>query len=395
MVADGQRRRQRGAARSSQCSTIRAWRDDMPRMVVGSLGRQRNGAWSTTTANLWGSLALDKFSAKFESAKVAGTTNCNALGLEHRALARLGQGCRTAACSSLPWPDRPGTLSVTAGRQRQAVAHRAKLSPPSPLKAPISAGYGITRTVSAVEQKDKSRWSRGDVMRVRLEIDAQSDMTWVVVSDPVPGGATLLGSGLGPRQRHRHQHRESATSTAWAAFEERSFEAYRSYYGYLPRGKHVIEYTLRLSNAGRFSLPPTRVEALYAPETFGETAECGARGRAMKRLCFAGCWLWLLRLRPCPSPRCRRSMRSRPRTGRRTWCCWTGTACRYRPYASTRPCAGCPGLPLADMSPALLQALVLSEDRQLLRACGRRLGRARARAHGATRGTHARAARPR
>jgi hypothetical protein len=65
------------------------------------------------------------------------------------------------------------------------------------LKAPLRAGYGVTRSITAVEQKDKARWSRGDVLRVRLEIDAQSDMTWVVLSDPVPGGATLLGSGLG------------------------------------------------------------------------------------------------------------------------------------------------------------------------------------------------------
>ena len=51
-----------------------AWKDDIPRMVVGALGRQRAGAWLTTTANLWGSLALDKFSAKFESVPVAGRT---------------------------------------------------------------------------------------------------------------------------------------------------------------------------------------------------------------------------------------------------------------------------------------------------------------------------------
>ncbi|MES1163658.1 MAG: alpha-2-macroglobulin, partial [Rhizobacter sp.] len=44
-----------------------AWKEDIPRMVVGALSRQRAGAWLTTTANLWGSLALDKFSAKFES----------------------------------------------------------------------------------------------------------------------------------------------------------------------------------------------------------------------------------------------------------------------------------------------------------------------------------------
>src|SRR5664279_1811612 len=54
-----------------------AWKDDLPRMVVGSLSRQRGGAWLTTTANLWGSLALDKFSAKFEAVAVTGRTSAS------------------------------------------------------------------------------------------------------------------------------------------------------------------------------------------------------------------------------------------------------------------------------------------------------------------------------
>ena len=37
----------------------------------------------------------------------------------------------------------------------------------------------------------------GRYLRVRLEVEAQADQTWVVVSDPVPAGATILGSGLG------------------------------------------------------------------------------------------------------------------------------------------------------------------------------------------------------
>ncbi|MET0681778.1 MAG: alpha-2-macroglobulin, partial [Casimicrobiaceae bacterium] len=244
------------------------WRDDMPRMVVGSLGRQRNGAWSTTTANLWGSLALDKFSAKFESAKITGKTTASASSSSGAPLSLDWANQASGGALTLPWPDKPETLSVIqvgSGKPWLTVQSLAAV----PLKAPIRAGYGITRSVSAVEQKDRSRWSRGDVMRVRLEIDAQSDMTWVVVNDPVPAGATLLGSGLG-RDSAIATSTEKREGNAWAAYEERSFEAFRSYYGYLPRGKHVVEYTLRLSNAGRFTLPPTRVEALYAPETFGE-----------------------------------------------------------------------------------------------------------------------------
>ena len=174
---------------------------------------------------------------------------------------------------SLPWPPGSGTLVVSqqgSGKPWLTVQSLAAI----PLKAPFSAGYTVSRSVSAVEQKDKTRWSRGDVVKVRLEVEAQSDMTWVVVSDPVPGGATLLGSGLG-RDSQIATRSEKRSGSAWPAFEERSFEAFRSYFDYLPRGKHVIEYTLRLNNPGRFALPPTRVEAMYAPESFGETPNAG------------------------------------------------------------------------------------------------------------------------
>ena len=54
------------------------------------------------------------------------------------------------------------------------------------------------------------------------------------------------------------------------AYEERSFESYRAYYQFVPKGKFSASYTMRLNNAGEFKLPQTRVEAMYAPEMFGE-----------------------------------------------------------------------------------------------------------------------------
>ena len=250
-----------------------AWREDLPKMVVGSLARQRRGAWLTTTANLWGSLALDKFGTKFESQKLTGTV---VVAIDRPAPAGAASSARMAEAKvdttggkvSIGWPPAAGTLTASnqgTGRPWLIVQSLAAI----PLKAPLSAGYSIARSVVAVEQKDKARWSRGDVIKVRLEIDAQADMTWVVVSDPVPGGATILGSGLG-RDSALATRTEKRAGSAWPAYEERSFEAFRSYYEYLPRGKHVIEYSVRLNNPGRFALPPTRVEAMYAPESFGE-----------------------------------------------------------------------------------------------------------------------------
>jgi uncharacterized protein YfaS (alpha-2-macroglobulin family) len=137
------------------------------------------------------------------------------------------------------------------------------------LKAPFAAGYAIKKTVTPVEQAVKGIYTRGDVLRVSLEVNASADMTWVAITDPVPGGATILGGGLG-RDSQIATQGEKRSGAGSPAFEERSFEAFRSYYEYLPKGVVKMEYTVRLNNVGEFALPPSRVEALYAPEMFGE-----------------------------------------------------------------------------------------------------------------------------
>ena len=241
-----------------------AWKDEVPALVNGALARQRRGAWLTTTANLWGVLALQKFSAAFESQPVAGRSELT-----------LGSGN-----ASLDWAAAPGgdTLSLplpAAGTL--AVLHQGTGKPwltvqslaAVPLKAPLFAGYRVNKTVTAVQRKLPDAWSRGDIVRVRLEVEASVDMAWVVVADPIPAGATLLGSGLG-RDSAIATQGEQREGRAWPAYEERAAEAWRSYYSWMPRGRQVVEYTLRLNTAGRFGLPPTRVEAMYAPETFGE-----------------------------------------------------------------------------------------------------------------------------
>ena len=128
-------------------------------------------------------------------------------------------------------------------------------------------------TVTPVEQANKAlpagSYTRGDVLRITLEVNASADMTWAVITDPVPAGATILGSGLG-RDSEIATKDEKRDGDGWGAFEERSFESFRSYYEYLPKGIVKMEYTIRLNNVGEFSLPPTRVEAMYAPEMFGE-----------------------------------------------------------------------------------------------------------------------------
>ena len=86
---------------------------------------------------------------------------------------------RDESAGSFKWsPD--GNRIISAGRD----ANGDKLLNDDEIKL---------KALTAVEQKQAGAWSRGDIVRVRLDIDAQSDMTWVVVNDPIPAGATIVG----------------------------------------------------------------------------------------------------------------------------------------------------------------------------------------------------------
>ncbi len=242
-----------------------AWKEDMPRLVRGALGRQYKGHWGLTTANAWGVLAMEKFSKKFEAVPLTGTTSAT---LDQITRKMDWTGTDEGLSLRFSWPKGKELLSVHhEGRGKPWVMLQSLAA--IPLKEPLSSGYKIKKTLLPIDQKNKGKWSKGDVVRVRLEIEAQADMTWVVVQDPIPSGSNILGTGLG-RDSQIMTSGEKREGWVWPAFEERSFESFRAYYEFVPKGLWTVEYTIRLNNSGTFSLPTTRAEALYAPEMFGE-----------------------------------------------------------------------------------------------------------------------------
>ena len=250
------------------------WVEDVPRIVTGTLQRQQNGRWSTTVANAWGSVAMEAFSRKFETVPVRGSTRANVGGpVSALDWAKLPAG----GALPLGWPTgfavngnkADATLQVDhdgSGKPWVTLTSRAAV----PVTAPFGSGYRITKTLTPVEQKVAGQWSRGDVVRVHLDVDVQADATWVVINDPIPGGAAMLGTGLG-NDDAISTGTEKDDARAWPAYQQRSFEAFRAYYRYLPKGAFSVEYTMRLNNPGRFGMPQTRIEAMYAPEMFGES----------------------------------------------------------------------------------------------------------------------------
>lgn len=244
--------------------TLPGWQDDLPKLLNGLNLRSKNGIWDTTLANAWATLALRKFSERFEQAPISGTTTAR-LGAQQQV---LPWPAAQESTHRLEWPDAAAELQVSqagSGKPWLNVLSVARI----PLKQPWFSGYQVQKRLWPLQQKQAGRWSVGDVLLVTLETDAQTDMGWVVVNDPIPAGASLLGRGL---DRDSGLLRDEAQRLAYLRepdFAEYQHDSYRGYYARVGKGPLTTAYVLRLNQAGTFALPPTRVEAMYAPEVFG------------------------------------------------------------------------------------------------------------------------------
>ncbi len=234
------------------------WQDDAPRMMVGAALRQSRGHWDTTTANAWGAVAARNFAGIYPAEAVAGVTTAT---LGATTLTRSWPLAEPSRFVSLPLPAgrTPLALSQSGGAGPWAMV---SVSAAVPLSKPLNAGYKMTKTVSVVQARKAGVLTRGDVLKVSITVDASAERNWVVVSDPVPAGATIIGDQGGQSSLLAQVTGDAGVTPSYV---ERGGATWRGYFAWVPRGSFTVSYTVRLNGAGRFNLPPSRVEAMYSP----------------------------------------------------------------------------------------------------------------------------------
>jgi alpha-2-macroglobulin len=250
---------------------------DLPQLAdrAGPLARaavnmQRGGgAWWETQANVWGSLMLDKRAQRASSGVSGSTTISVGSATQVHDWARLPQG------ETYVFPlDAANPVSLShrgTGKPSAQVVGTAW----SELKQAHEEGATVSRTLRALKQAVPGRWSAGDIVEVKLKFKVPDGSGWLVLSDPIPTGATLLGSGLKGQApvsagegKGRGWRSEDGSWEAWPTYVERSFTHVRAYYEYLWWGNLTLTYQMRINNAGQFRLPPTQLEAMYDPSVF-------------------------------------------------------------------------------------------------------------------------------
>ncbi len=236
------------------------WQDEAPKMMVGVALRQRRGHWDTTTANAWGTVAAKRFGTLYPATAVMGTTT---IGLGDQTLTQSWPMSADPQPLRLKLPEAQTPLRLTQSGGAGPWALISVLAA-VPLRDPLFAGYRLTKQVTVIQRKFPDRLTRGDVVKVTLTVEASAERNWVVILDPVPPGATIIG-GLGGQSALLAREAQGGEGV-WPSYVERKNDSWRGYFEWLPRGRIVTEYAMRLNGSGQFSLPPTRVEAMYSPE---------------------------------------------------------------------------------------------------------------------------------
>lgn len=126
--------------------------------------------------------------------------------------------------------------------------------------APRRSGSGSWRLQS---EPTGNRFAQGDMVRVRLTIEATREITYAVIEDPLPSGLEPTGAGTAD---------DLDEWSFWYSSVDVRDDRVAFFARRIPRGKQVIEYTLRASTPGTSAAPPTAVYGMYSAATRAESA---------------------------------------------------------------------------------------------------------------------------
>jgi alpha-2-macroglobulin len=222
---------------------------------------RREGHFWSTQANIWAAFAMEKYA---KQAAADGRTRITYNGETKEV---VWDGDRTDEEVIFQWS------GASAGNGNVAIEHlgkgepwaRSQLRAAIPLTGKQVNGITLSKVIKPIQQKVVGKYSVGDVLQITVTADNTTGLGWLGIDDPVPAGATVLGglSKLGSIA-------EDARTWQGYRYIERTFTNVRSSFEWASKGKHSFTYELRLTTPGKFALPPTHAEAMYAPEVNGQ-----------------------------------------------------------------------------------------------------------------------------
>jgi hypothetical protein len=153
---------------------------------------------------------------------------------------------------------------------------------------PHAQGVAIERAYRAVDAdtleptgRHVSQATQGEVVQVRLTLEAPDDLHYLVVEDMLPAGLEALDTSLNTvtraareAQLERMPTGEEEQYAPWWHISQVEIHDNRValFATHLPAGTYEYTYLARATTAGSFEVLPATAYQMYEPEVFGRSA---------------------------------------------------------------------------------------------------------------------------
>jgi uncharacterized protein YfaS (alpha-2-macroglobulin family) len=252
-----------------------------PRLALGLLADRRGGVWRSTQEAAWALLALDAFRraepsapADFDARVFLGSSLLAEASF-HGASGPPSVALTLPIAELIKGSGQPLTFAITGTGELHYEA-RLRFARKALPTEPQDGGFFVQKTMQVVRKalgagpspgRAAGAFAPGDLVLCEVEVVTPSPRDYVVVDDPLPGGFEAVDIDL----------RKGGDELRWL---ERSSALRREihddrvlhFIDHLPAGLSRYRVLARATTPGTFVLPPTRVEEMYVPETFGATA---------------------------------------------------------------------------------------------------------------------------
>jgi alpha-2-macroglobulin len=269
-----------------------------PRIARRLLATRRDGGWRTTQEDAWALMALADYRRAQErgasAREVTVTLGGDDLLKSSFPLGSLREDKVTLAASELARRGGPLSFAVSGEGPVFFSAELRYATATLPTRARDEGLFvkkyvrsvpasEVAAAASSIPKVSAASVPAGDLVLVDLLFESAEPRDHVVLDDPLPAGLEALDYDLDTTSRgaadaeakaHEKDHK-----TVWLGTTFREATSRRevrddrvvTFYRHLEPGMYRVTYLARATSIGTFVVPPTRIEAMYAPEVYGRT----------------------------------------------------------------------------------------------------------------------------
>jgi uncharacterized protein YfaS (alpha-2-macroglobulin family) len=255
------------------------------------LGGQENGRWSNTQANVYVLQAIKHYFDTYEK-KVPDFVVQSWLDNEYTGESSFKGRSNDYKTISVPMSyveklkNRADIILEKKGEGRAYYRLGMSYAPRDLHLAQLDRGFHLTRTYEGVKNKsdaskdNNGRWhfKAGSLVKVKLTLSSPAYRNFVALVDAIPAGTEIINENMNGAE-HTDSDNDSNKPGIWSWWWSRDWFDHENkrdnqdeiFADHLSGGTHDYQYVVRATTPGTFVVPPSKVEEMYAPETFGRT----------------------------------------------------------------------------------------------------------------------------